>query len=347
MVIRKKLEKSCGLLLAAAVVALGIQARVSACSDILLNNSGASVVSGRTMDLETDLKSELVAVSKGQNVQVVYPDGTKGISYESKYSFVGINALNMNTYCDGLNEKGLSAAFLWLEETKYPESKEYPGYKAIPTTYAIAWILGNFSSVKEVRQSLEKTIITGVYVDALKLVVPLHMVIHDRAGNTLFLEMVDGKVKMSENVSKVFTNDPVIEWQLINMINYQNSTNSGYFGGRGIPGDMCAPSRFVALTFLNKYVKPSNSDREAVQNCYGILNRVNVVAGEKVTDTGADYTQWTIVRDHKNAVLYYRTSGNQSIRMVDLAKINFKKGALLKLPLEDNAWVTNNTNLFK
>jgi hypothetical protein len=33
--------------------------------------------------------------------------------------------------------------------------------------------------------------------------------------------------------------------------------------------------------------------------------------------------------------------------MGDLKKINFKKGAFLKLPIEDDAWVTNNTNLFK
>lgn len=312
--------------------------KTQACSNVLLN-SKEYIVSGRTMDFDVDLQSEVVVVPAGQVVQ--FKDDTDGkiTNYKSKYGFVGVNAFHLDRYVDGLNENGLSVAGLWLPETKYPNPKDYPGYDRIPVDSVIGWILGNFATVGEVKQALqENTIITGSYVKQIKMTPPLHLAIHDQNGGSIVVEFLNGKINIHDNSDiKILTNDPDYTWHLANLKKYDHYTNKLTSDDVQVKDD----KRFVEAYFLNKFINPPSSQQAALADMTAIMNKVAVVRGEALAgestyaSLGAfNYTLWTVIRDHKNKVFYFNDADNLSLRSIDLKKVNLTENApILRIKL--------------
>ena len=317
--------------------------KAETCTDFRLANSGDYSISGRTMDFDVDLESELVVVPRGQKKQSILPDGTKGIGWTSKYGFVGVNALGLReNFVDGLNEKGLSVATLWLRGTKYPGPVDDKKAKQISLLDAEAWILGNFSRVEEVKQALSEVDICAVYVEELKMIPPLHLAIHDAYGKNLVVEFINGETKFYDNPNQVLTNFPFFDWQTINLYNYPNITNKnatdeflkkmGHGSGMlGLPGDTTSPSRFVRAYFLNRYSPEPKTIQEAVSHSLHIINAIEVADGQVAS---GEHTQWSLVRDHANKVLYFRDDQNQNLRAIDLTKLDLNPRAQIKsLPI--------------
>jgi len=295
------------------------------------------------MDFDIALESELVVVPRGQKKQSILPDGTKGIGWTSKYGFVGVNVLGLReNFVDGLNEKGLSIAALWLRETKYPGPTDGRKAKQISLLDAKAWILGNFSRVEEVKQALSEVDIYAVYVEELKMIPPLHLAIHDAYGKNLVVEFINGETKFYDNPNQVLTNFPFFDWQTINLRNYPNITNKnvtdeflkkmGHGSGMlGLPGDTTSPSRFVRAYFLNRYSPEPKSIQEAISHSLHIINGIEVADGQVAS---GEHTQWSLVRDHANKVLYFRDDQNQNLRAIDLTKLDLNPQAQIKsLPI--------------
>lgn len=323
-----------------------------ACTDVILNTAPISITSARTMDFEEDLQSDLKVVPRGQAMTSAAPGGRAGLSWTSKYGFVGVNALDVDKYIDGLNEKGLSAAGLWLTETQYPAPPE--GAAALSIHDVVAWILGNFATVAEVKAALPTVHIWGEPSRELQMVPPLHLAIHDGEGNNLVVEFVNGAVQIHDNPNGVLTNSPTFNWQLTNLRAYVNLTNVepadqwlaplGHGNGMlGLPGDSTSPSRFVRATLLRRFLVAPTAASEAAQFAFRLMGRVTVVPGETVPHKapkeplpyGGDYTQWTVVRDHRNGVYYYTSLRNVSVRAVDLTKVNLAEGQPTRsLPIE-------------
>lgn len=300
-----------------------------ACSNVLLN-SKEYIVSGRTMDFEIDLKSEIVVVPAGQIVEAKDGNGSNLISWKSKYGFVGVNAFRLNKYVDGLNERGLSIAGLWLPETKYPSPKDFPGYNCIPIDLAGEWILGNFSTVREVKEALQNnTIITTAFVNELKMVPPLHFAIHDENGESIVVEFTDGKINIYDNSAvKVMTNDPDYSWHLDNLKKYDKLTNKLSSDDVQIKDD----KRFIEAFFLNKFVNEPKNLQAAIADMTAIMNKIAVVRGEAIAGESTyanlgsyNYTLWTVIRDHKNKVFYFNDADNLSLRSIDLNKVGLKE----------------------
>lgn len=330
---------------------------VRACTDVILNTVPISVTSARTMDFEEDLQSDLHIVPRGRQVTSPAPDGQPGLGWTSKYGFVGVNALDTEKYCDGMNEKGLSAAALWLIETKYPTPTH--AASALSIRDAVAWILGNFATVAEVKAALSTVTIWGETSPELQRVPPVHLSIHDAEGKSLVVELVHGGTQVHDNPHGVLTNSPPFEWQLTNLRDYVNLTNvepgdewvaptSQGAGMRGLPGDATAPSRFVRATMLRRFLVAPTSASEAAQLAFHVLGRVAIVPGETVPHKppksplpfGGEYTQWAVVRDHRNGVFYYTTLRNVSVRAFDLARANLSEGQPIRsLPMEGDGAV--------
>ena len=96
------------------------------CSNFLLNNSSNSVISARTMDYNIQIQAEVVVIPRGERFVSSLSLGDDYMHWTSKYGFVGTNVLHSLEFTDGLNEKGLSVATLWLEDTKYLEKTASP-----------------------------------------------------------------------------------------------------------------------------------------------------------------------------------------------------------------------------
>ena len=306
-----------------------------ACSDFLLNNSGSQVVSARTMDFEMPLQADVVVVPRGEKcVSALSPTDTY-MTWTSKYGFVGANISHLPAYTDGLNEKGLAVGTLWLAATKYPDFSKLPRAKVIQIGDVAHWLLGSFATVAEVKKALKTVTVGGVpYREMNNLLLPLHLVVHDRGKKSLVVEFIDGKMKIYDNPYQVLTNDPPFPDQVSALAKYKNMKNIDD-GMLGLPGDSSPASRFARIYVLNKFVDRARDTRDAVNNAGHIMNRVTLVNGE----TGKRTTEYGVIRDHKNLVYYVIDDENMNLRAIDLKQLDFKPGApQLALSIANADW---------
>ena len=327
----------------------------SACSDVILPHDpvAGQVVSARTLDFSLVDQTVLTAVTlqafeRNRHWQSDWQGLGNGKAWRNKYGFVGMHALGHVTQLlngrvfnlDGLNEAGLSAAFLWLEETEYPPDIPADGARSVSMVDAVNYIVGNFATVAEVKAALTDPHNEAyVQIWGLPLVsalVPLHVVAHDAQRNTLIVEWT-GKTQHVYDGAEVdavgvLTNDPAYPQQIDNLRrNYGAVTPDDAL--RGVPGDMGFMSRFVRLAKLREFAHLTRgSDRlDAAQVAAHLINNVDVVFGSNREPVTADlriddYTGPVLIRDHKRRILYFKGHNNQGYRKIDLTGIDFARG---------------------
>ncbi|WP_102348150.1 linear amide C-N hydrolase [Bacillus sp. Marseille-P3661] len=315
------------------------------CSEVIIPGDQNVRISARTMDWESNLHSAFQVIPRGKKfISFVSAKNNllpvEGMSWTGKYGFIGINVYGLPLYFDGLNEKGLSAAILWLEESEFQNPSPNKNVN-ISFVYLLQYILSMCSTVDEVKAVINQFTITGLHIGELGITHGIHLAIHDKDGKSLVIEGEKGVIKVYDNDNGVLTNSPFFPWHLTNLRNYANLTATNVpqsnswvplgngSGMLGMPGDSTPPSRFVRLSLLRKYSKIYNTAEAGIQQAIHLINRVTLVNGEIDNSlnhsTKNDYTQWEVFRDHINLKYYFRTNENQSIRILDLNKIDFNK----------------------
>jgi len=91
---------------------------VFACTGISLKSQDGAAIRGRILEFGFPLKSNVMAVPAGQAFSATLPDGSKGLSYKTRYGIVGGNAVNEAIVVDGLNDQGLSIGLFYLPVTQ-------------------------------------------------------------------------------------------------------------------------------------------------------------------------------------------------------------------------------------
>lgn len=318
-----------------------------ACTDVRIIAGDGSPTTVRTMEFALDLASEVQIVPRGVQFTSPGPRGN-GLSWTSKYGYVGMNAFAQPVATDGLNEKGLGFGALYLPgETKYPEVKPGEEQHALSNARFGNWVLGNFATVDEVREALKDVVVWAETVPQLGSFSPLHYVIHDAAGKSIVIEFVDGQMHVYDNTVGVLTNSPTYEWHIQNLRNYVNLTpvnaapikigNATYAGTgqgsglKGLPGDPTPPSRFI-MAAASAYLADKPADaKEALIVAEHVINRVDIPKGlvRDYSNGGkptGDYTQWTTFRDHANKIYYWKSYNDPQLKAVDLNKLDFDAG---------------------
>lgn len=343
-----------GILILSCMVFAGISL---ACTDFQLKAKDGSIIIGRSMEFAMGMDSEVVVFPRGQKTTSLTPDGKKGISWTSKYGFLGIDVFKEKmAVVDGINEAGLSADFLWFTESQYQEAKDT---NWLAVTDLAHWLLGNFASVDEVKKELPKLKVVGVYVPQLRQVPGFHAAVHDAKGNNIVIEFIKGKIKIYDNPIGVMTNKPTFDWMLTNLRNYVNldpydrpsvniagtkinATGSGT-GWLGMPGDWSPPSRFVRTVHIVHSADPARDAAGAVNLAEHVLNAVDIPVGVIKTKGPlnkdlVDYTQWIVIKDLTNKLLYFRSYHDLTLKKVDMKKLNFNPGAKMKtIRIEDGS----------
>lgn len=322
------------------------------CGDVLLQAEDGTLVNARSMEFGIPLESTLKAYPRGKKVQSDAPSQGKGLSWESKYGYIGIDALGVNAPCDGLNEKGLSIGALWLPTTVYQDIGN--GHQALDVALFCSWILGNFSTIDEVKAALPEVRVFGQVVEKLGIIPPLHFSIHDASGKSLVVEFIKGNQFIYDNPIAVLTNYPTFPWHIDNLRNYAklaefDSVSSVVFGKNsletygegtgllGIPGDWMPPSRFVRLAYLKKISRKGKNGSETINLAEHLFNAVDIPYGavRSEQEKATDYTQWVVIKDLSNRILYYRTYDNMSLRSVNLKAIDLsEKSQLNEIEIE-------------
>ena len=340
-----KIKLTLLLTFAIAGILLFSVTKADACTEILVKAKDASVVNVRSMEFEVDLKSALNVQPRGAEFTSIVNGKAIGLKWTNKYGFVYMNAMGYPVALDGLNEAGLSFGALYLPGfTQYQTVPVGEESKGLWNLEVGLWILGNFSTVEEVRAA-----VSSVYVcqNATIGVSPLHYNITDASGKSIIIEYTSQGLQVFDNNAGVLTNSPPYDWHMANLRNYLNlspnnpdstSFDNEYFapigqgaGLVGLPGDWSPPSRFIKTAIMSHYALEPNNAPEAVNFALHFINGVDIPKGvSRINSKGKseyDYTQWIVVRDLTNRKYMFRTYDNLQVRSIDLNKLDFSKGA--------------------
>ena len=106
-------------------------------------------------------------------------------------------------------------------------------------------------------------------------------------------------------------------------------------GMLGLPGDYTPPSRFVRASVFSATAFAAPDASAGIYSGFHILNNFDIPYGiARVNEAGtthADQTIFTVMRDPQNLRMYYKTYGDQTIRMVDLNRFDLDAKDVMKL----------------
>jgi choloylglycine hydrolase len=326
-----------------------------ACTGISLDAKDGAMIRGRTLEFGFPLSSNVIVIPAGTQMSGTLPDGKPGIRYTTKYSMVGANALGLPVVMDGVNDQGLSLGLFY-----FPDFAEYPEVTAENASHAMApiefgaWALGNFASVDALKAGLKNAVVVNTPAPGFGPS-PAHYFVRDKSGKSIVIEPLGGTLKVFDAPLGVVTNAPAYDWHLTNLRNYLNLSVTGVppldldglklsqlgqgAGMHGLPGDFTPPARFVRAVAFSQAAVASDTADDTVFQAFHILNQFDIPVGSVRERSGGktinESTQWTSVADLTNLRWYFRTYGDQSIKMVDLRKaVDAAKGKVRRVKME-------------
>src|SRR5271156_1636162 len=166
------------LLVAILAAALSFAPVAQACTGIRLVAKDGGVIAARSLEFGLDLHSNVLVVPAGTALTGTLPDGGKGISYTTKYGFLGANAEGMNGILDGLKDhRPYVGPFFFPDYGSYPGANQDNAAHAMAPYESANWLLGNFATIDEVKANFNKVVLVPVVLDAMKQVPPVHFVV--------------------------------------------------------------------------------------------------------------------------------------------------------------------------
>ena len=277
---KRKAQSFAVALMALALVTVLVYP-AAACTEFILKAQDGGFLIGRSMEFGWNPGYQAVVHPRGEQCSTDAPGGKPGIKWTSKYGFLALEAFGSGV--DGLNDAGLSMGALYLPGyTKYQDeaAAKHPA-KALAILDVCTWMLGNFETVAQVKDAVQKIYVWGKPLkEAENQVFPLHISVYDAQGNGIVIEWVKEGLRLYDHADLgVLTNSPPFDWHLINIGNYLNiraaevnplklgntllaPPRSRGSGGRGLPGDWTSPSRLV-----RRLVHAAL--RQAGENCCG------------------------------------------------------------------------------
>lgn len=309
-----------------------------ACSSLAITDKQNNIYHGRTLELTADLPSWITYYPKNTHFQKKAPNGNNGISYDAKYEILAISTEiyfdgdNHNIF-QGLNSGGLSFSANMVPEANLstPDEKYYD--KVIPVTAIGEWALASFSTVEEVKKAVESGYFwSPVLKNFGDLKSPLHYAFYDKKGGSIVVEVLDGKLHVYDNPTRVMTNGPDFPWHLKNLNNYSQLTNvdrsSAKLGNilvtqpdsgiatSDLPSSDTSVGRFVRAVYYSSYAPKGDSPAEAMNTLAHVMNRfdrtknitVDVMGESQSVNTKpeSEYTVWTSMSDLSNGVMLVR-----------------------------------------
>lgn len=339
------------------LLCLGTVVGADACTGIRLVGSDGTAVFGRTQEWgKFDLKPQIAIYPRQTSFQATTPDGGKGMAWKARYGFAGVLLLGrvVNT---GMNEAGLAGGMFFHKG--FAEYAPYDPAKAnqsMAPSDLLAYILSSFATVDEVRAGVEGVRVVPVVDPALGTPFPLHGMITEPGGKSIVIEFKDGVATVFDNPVGVIANNPNFDWHLTNLRNYGYLSNTPYAettwgdltltplaagsGMLGLPGDYTSPSRFVRAAAFVQTARETSGGEDTVEEAFRILDSFNLPATQSEGTSGSAKTtlpagtQYTVLNDTRNRIIYYHTMFNRRVRKVDLKRIDFTKGTMRSVPLD-------------
>ena len=341
---------------AAAMLTFAAAQTASACTGIMLRNADGSIVHGRTVEFGIPLAIDFAVVPRGYGFTGMTPLG-EGKKWVAKYGALGAIVFCNLGIMDGVNEKGLAiGAFYFPTMAEYtPTTADNQG-KSMSSIDFSNWILTSFATVEEVRAAVESgevAVAPTLLPGWPPVVQPFHWIVYDKSGKALVIEPLGGKLVVTANPLGVLTNSPSFDWHMTNLRNYialnprdvppvkiDGKTLQSFGMGAGmlgLPGDFTPPSRFVRAAVFSATAFPVADAKAGLFSGFHLLNNFDIPYGiARTTDpkggVHADQTIFTVMRDPQNLRMYYKSYGDQTLRMVDLTRFDLDAKEVMRLP---------------
>lgn len=352
----------------AAVVAVS-GGPAMACTSFNLKARNGDVVYGRTLEFALPLKSDLIVIPRNLEIKGRGPDGNPGtgLLYKTKYGATGANGLGLPDLVDGINEKGLAAGMLNFPGlAEFQEVGPADAANSIASYELVTYILTQFATLDEVKAGLAKIKVNRSIQPVFKSPVPIHVTVHDKAGNNIVIEYVGGELQITDNPTTIMTNAPTIGWDLGNLAQYATATAqpvpdftikgarfapwSTGGGMNGLPGDLSSQSRFVRAAFLVANAPAFDDAAQGMGLAFHILNQFDIPPGAVNTAAdaaagggvaGYETTEWTATADLTHGIYQIKTYENSDIRQISLGSVDLDAKDIRFIKLDQKPVVTD------
>jgi penicillin V acylase-like amidase (Ntn superfamily) len=285
-----------------------------ACSALKLAYKN-DVVVAQNFDWGTKAGNVLISRA-GLEKQAQNPVDNKPLHWKSKYASVAFSLndpdgkMDRNAIVGGMNEHGLVAAILWLDEAQYPSAQNQT---VLPSAQWAEYMLDNAKSVQEVIDISKKMQVLASNYFGQKVMV--HLTVFDATGQSAVLEYVKGKLNIYTGKDlpiPIITNDTYPQ-SLKAFAKYKDKKEPK------LPGGYSPISRFVlGANYINRL--KMTSAQQLVPEAFNVLGYlIEPVFGDTPTD-------WSIVYDLNSKVIYYREIDNPQIRKISMNQIHQLNG---------------------
>lgn len=323
------------LALFSILAAVSITQSAEACTRTLFVGSDGVVITGRSMDWMEDLLSDLWAFPRGMTRAGAA--GPQSITWTSKYGSLIVSGYNAGT-ADGMNEKGLVANMLYLDESDYGKPT---GDKPVMSVSIWAqYVLDSFATVSEAVDALQQEqfqIIAPVLPNGFPA--QMHLSISDPEGDSAILEYINGKLVIHHGKQYVVqTNSPTYDQQLALNTYWQSIGGLTFLPGTNRSADRFARASFLIEAIPKKtapaYIKavPEGTFiNQAIASVLSVIRSVSVPLG--ITTPGEPNiasTIWRTVSNQKDKVYFYDSSTSPNVFWVVLSDLDLKNGAPVK-----------------
>lgn len=332
--------------IAICVVAMDV---AHACTRALYVGADGTVITGRSMDWKEDLLTNLWVFPRG-----IARDGAAGPGsprWVARYGSLIATGYDLGS-ADGMNEKGLVASVLYLDESDYGAPDPARPHMSISLWGQYA--LDNFATVAEAVAALQS--------EPFQIIAPklpngvgaqLHLALSDASGDSAVFEYVAGRLVIHHGREYVvMTNSPTYDQQLA-LYRYWQQIGGLVF----LPGTNRAADRYARASFLIDAIPKAASPAyiqavpgqsyayQAVASVLSVIRAVSVPLG--ITTPGEpniSSTIWRSVSDQTDRVYYFDSATRPNTFWVSLDKLDLRPGApVRKLMLTGDAVYSGET----
>lgn len=302
-----------------------------ACTRAVYLGPDNTVLTGRTMDWDVDVKSNIWVFPQGMTRNGAA--GANSLQWTSKYGSLITTFFDVATV-DGINQQGLTANLLYLSESIYPTLTPDDQRKTVAISAWAQYVLDNYATVSEAVDALSKEpFIVREVITPDGHPGTGHLAISDRSGDSAIFEYINGKLVIHHDAKyQVMTNSPTFDQQLAINQYWQEIG-----GGVMLPGTSRPADRFVRASYYLKTAPQSQDMRQSTAEVFSIINNTSVPFGIVVPGKpNVAATQWRTISDQKNLRYYYNSTESPNLFWMDLKNLNFNAGQpTLKLAVSE------------
>ncbi|CAI1211097.1 Penicillin acylase precursor [Serratia proteamaculans] len=283
-------------LVVTSVLAVSVSPLAQACTRILWNDAPAGptgVLVGRTMDWPTSTDPVLTFFPRGSQhnggmlgPMAVIAQADNPVTWSAKFASLVTTIYGVGA-ADGVNEKGLAAHLLYLNDTNMePRAPAKPG---LQVGLWAQYVLDNAATVDEALAALDKVqvvmaTVTGPQGRPIKGTV--HLIMEDAGGDSALIEYIDGKKVVHHNRDvRVVTNDPPYEQQMTTLRTMlEDMTKRGEDvahpnSSTPLPGNVSPMDRLVRASYFLHLMPPPKDEHEGIASMLAIARNVSVPFG--------------------------------------------------------------------